>query len=109
MDKNIEMTMLYDIYGKLLTTKQQQIFEEYYLYNLSLREIAQNREISYQGVRDSIKSSENMLKNFEDKIHMYDLLERVDKAYNLCDTKDLNEKRDEIKKLLKDEDDIDVW
>ncbi len=108
MDKNIEMTMLYDIYGKLLTTKQQQIFEEYYLYNLSLREIAQNREISYQGVRDSIKSSENMLKNFEDKIHMYDLLERVDKAYNLCDTKDLNEKRDEIKKLLKDEDDIDV-
>lgn len=108
MDKNIEMTMLYDIYGKLLTTKQQQIFEEYYLYNLSLREIAQNREISYQGVRDSIKSSESMLKNFEDKIHMYDLLERVDKAYNLCDTKDLNEKRDEIKKLLKDEDDIDV-
>ncbi len=108
MDKSIEMTMLYDIYGKLLTTKQQQIFEEYYLYNLSLREIAQNREISYQGVRDSIKSSENMLKNFEDKIHMYDLLERVDKAYNLCDTKDLNEKRDEIKKLLKDEDDIDV-
>ena len=108
MDKSIEMTMLYDIYGKLLTTKQQQIFEEYYLYNLSLREIAQNREISYQGVRDSIKSSENMLKNFEDKIHMYDLLERVDKAYNLCDTKDLNEKRDAIKKLLKDEDDIDV-
>lgn len=108
MDKSIEMTMLYDIYGKLLTIKQQQIFEEYYLYNLSLREIAENRKISYQGVRDSIKSSENMLKNFEDKIHMHDLLERVEMAYNLCDTKDLNSKRDEIKKLLKDEDDIDV-
>lgn len=108
MDKSIEMTMLYDIYGKLLTIKQQQIFEEYYLYNLSLREIAENRKISYQGVRDSIKSSESMLKNFEDKIHMHDLLERVEMAYNLCDTKDLNSKRDEIKKLLKDEDDIDV-
>lgn len=108
MDKSIEMTLLYDIYGKLLTNKQQQIFEEYYLYNLSLREIAENRKISYQGVRDSIKSSENMLKNFEDKIHMFELLQRVEKAYNLCDTKDLNLKKDEIKKLLKDEVDIDV-
>lgn len=108
MDKNIEMTMLYDIYGKLLTTKQQQIFEEYYLYNLSLREIAENRKISYQGVRDSIKSSESMLKNFEDKIHMHDLLKRVEMAYSLCNTKDLNSKRDDIIKLLKDEDDIDV-
>lgn len=108
MDKSIEITLLYDIYGKLLTNKQQQIFEEYYLYNLSLREIAENRKISYQGVRDSIKSSENMLKNFEDKIHMLELLGRVEKAYNLCDTKDLNLKRDEIKKLLKDEVDIDV-
>lgn len=108
MDKSIEITLLYDIYGKLLTNKQQQIFEEYYLYNLSLREIAENRNISYQGVRDSIKSSENMLKNFEEKIHMLELLERVDKAYNLCDTKDLNLKRDEIKKLLRDEVDIDV-
>ena len=39
MDKNVEFSMLYDIYGKLLTKKQQEIFEEYYLYNLSLREI----------------------------------------------------------------------
>ncbi|MDO4283577.1 MAG: sigma factor-like helix-turn-helix DNA-binding protein [Clostridia bacterium] len=108
MEKNVKMTLLYDIYGKLLTNRQQEIFTEYYLYNLSLREIAENRNISYQAVRDSVKSSENMLENFEEKIHMFDLLERIDKAYNLCDSKDLNEKRNEIKKLLKDEDDIDV-
>ena len=102
IDKNVKITLLYDIYGKLLTARQQEIFEEYYLYNLSLREIAQNREISYQAVRDSIKSSENMLKNFDEKIHMFDLLERIDKAYSLCDSKDLNEKRNELKRLLKD-------
>ena len=44
MDKSVEFTMLYEIYGKLLTKKQQEIFEEYYLYNLSLREIAENKK-----------------------------------------------------------------
>lgn len=106
MDKNIKITFLYDIYGKLLTDRQQEIFEEYYLYNLSLREIAENRKISYQAVRDSIKSSEKMLENFENKIHMLNLTLRVNKAYELCNAKDLNEKREEIKKILKDEADI---
>ena len=65
MENNIKYTMLYDIYGKLLTSKQQAIFEEYYIYNLSLREIADNKKISYQAVRDSIKSSEKMLEEYE--------------------------------------------
>ena len=50
MEENIKFSMLYDIYGELLTKKQQDIFEEYYLYNLSLREIAKNKEISYQEI-----------------------------------------------------------
>ena len=45
MEENIEITLLYDIYGKLLTAKQQEIFESYYLYNLSLREIDENKNI----------------------------------------------------------------
>ena len=106
MDKNVEFSMLYDIYGELLTKKQQEIFEEYYLYNLSLREIAENKEISYQAVRDSIKSSENTLLNFEKVTHTLALIERMDKAYNLCDSEDLNKKRQQLKKLLKSEDDI---
>ena len=85
MDENVEFTMLYDIYGKLLTKKQQEIFEEYYLYNLSLREIAENKNISYQAVRDSIKSSEVTLKNFENVTHTLDLLVKMKKAYNLCE------------------------
>ena len=83
MDKNIEMVMLYEIYGKLLTVKQQSIFEEYYLYNLSLREIAENKKISYQAVRDSIKSSEIMLKNFENTIGMKEMVKKVEKALEI--------------------------
>lgn len=105
MDENIRLTMLYDIYGKLLTKKQQEIFEEYYLYNLSLREIAVNKKISYQAVRDSIKSSEEALNSFDKNINMLSFKNRLQKIYKLCkDEKDLNLKREEILNLSSEED-----
>lgn len=102
MENNIKITLLYDIYGKLLTLKQQQIFEEYYLFNLSLREIAENKKISYQAVRDSIKTSEVMLENFEKKVKMHDLVKKVDKVIKMCENKDdINFDKNEILLLLK--------
>ncbi len=109
MEENIEYTILFDIYGELLTDHQKEIFSEYYLYNLSLREIAQNHHISYQAVRDSIKSSENLLKKFDSKLEMASLLDKLRKIYEMCQSeKDLNKVRDEIIELLKSEVDIDV-
>ncbi|MDD3303874.1 MAG: DNA-binding protein [Clostridia bacterium] len=101
MEDNIEITLLYDIYGKLLTEKQQEIFENYYLYNLSLREIAENKKISYQAVRDSIKSSEAMLRNFEEKVEMLTLVKRVQKARSICEKTDINKYKKELLELLK--------
>ena len=102
MDKNIELVMLYEIYGNLLTQKQQAIFEEYYLYNLSLREIAENKKISYQAVRDSIKSSEAMLNSFENTIGMKSMVEKVEKALEFIEQEDnIQDKKDELIKILK--------
>lgn len=92
MEKSIELTFLYDIYGKLLTEKQRDIFELYYLSDLSLREIAENKNISYQAVRDSIKTSENMLKGFEDVVGMHKCKNRLNDVYELCvSERDLNQ------------------
>jgi predicted DNA-binding protein YlxM (UPF0122 family) len=102
MEKNIEFTILYDIYGKLLTDKQQQIFELYYLSDLSLREVAQNLNISYQAVRDSIKTSENMLFNFESKVGMLKLKEKINSIYNECVSKKANVKYNDIISKLND-------
>ena len=99
MENNIKYSMLYDIYGKLLTKKQQSIFEEYYLYNLSLREIADNKKISYQAVRDSIKTSLNMLDECESKIGMFALKDKIKKV---C-SKD-NFDKNEILKILSEDD-----
>ncbi len=102
MENNIKFTMLYDIYGKLLTKKQQDIFEEYYLYNLSLREVALNKNISYQAVRDSIKTSEEMLEEYESKIGMLDLKNKVSKIEDLLNKNKVN--KEEILKILSEDD-----
>ena len=95
MDENVLLTLLYDTYGKLLTKKQQEIFEEYFLFNLSLREIAQNRNISYQGVRDSIKTSENMLKLFDEKLSVRDI-EKLMKSFSKEEKKKKEENKNQF-------------
>ena len=69
MDKNIKLSMLLDIYGKLLTEKQFDAVDFYYNQNLSLGEIAENEGITRQGVRKNLLEGEKNLLDFEDKLH----------------------------------------
>ena len=66
-----ESARLFDFYGPLLTEKQQAIFKLYYYDDLSLGEIAQELNISRQAVYDIIKRTENLLKNYEDKLQLW--------------------------------------
>ena len=68
MDKKVEISMLCEIYGKLLTEKQLDIMDNYYNLDLSLSEIADNEGITRQAVRDIIKKGENKLFEFEEKL-----------------------------------------
>ena len=49
MNKDLNMSILLDLYGELLTEKQRDVLELYYNDDLSLAEIAQQYEISRQG------------------------------------------------------------
>ena len=68
MEKNLQLIDLYEVYGKMLTEHMQDIFEQYYYSDLSLREIALNNNISYQAVNDSIKKSQKQLLEYEKNI-----------------------------------------
>ena len=65
MNKNLAMSDLLDIYGELLTDKQREMLELYYNDDLSLAEIAEQYEISRQGVHDSIRRGEEALEEYE--------------------------------------------
>ena len=68
MDKKVEISILCEIYGKLLTEKQLNILDNYYNLDYSLSEIAENEGITRQAVRDIIKKGENKLFEFEEKL-----------------------------------------
>ena len=61
MEKNVEISILCDLYGKLLTQKQFDFLNDYYNNDLSLSEIAENNQITRQAVRDIIKKGEKKL------------------------------------------------
>ena len=63
----LEMTLLFDYYGELLTERQRQCFDLRYNQDLSLSEIAQELNVSRQGVYDNISRAEALLRNMEEK------------------------------------------
>ena len=65
----IEMGLLLDVYGPLLTEKQRDLVDFYYNEDLSLGEIAENLGISRQGVRDGLLHAEEALRSYEEKLH----------------------------------------
>ena len=77
MAENLEVTMLFDIYGGMLTKKQQDFIGYYYDDDLSLAEIAENEGITRQGVRDAIKRAEAQLFAFEEQLGLQARLEKL--------------------------------
>ncbi|MBQ3096018.1 MAG: hypothetical protein IJC53_06275 [Clostridia bacterium] len=59
---------LFDIYGPLLSARQQEVFSLRYTEDLSLAEIAETLSISRQGVRDAILHAEETLLRAEDRL-----------------------------------------
>ena len=64
-DDTLQMTMLFDFFGDLLTEKQREYFDLYHNEDLSLSEIAEKAGISRQGVYDIIRRAEKSLEEFE--------------------------------------------
>ena len=68
MPKDMNISLLFDFYGEILTEKQQDVIDYYYNDDLSLAEISEHLGITRQGVRDSIKRAEATLLEMEDKL-----------------------------------------
>ncbi len=80
MEKIVEQGLLYDFYGSLLTDHQKQVYEAAVYEDMSLREIAEEFQITYQGVHDLLKRCDKILLGYESKLH---LLEKYSKEKKL--------------------------
>lgn len=66
----LEITLLYDFYGELLTSKQKEIFELYYFNDYSLSEISSEYNISRQAILDTIRRSEKSIMRYEQTLSL---------------------------------------
>lgn len=104
IEKVLEISMLYDFYGELLTDKQKDVIELYYNDDLSLGEISETLGISRQGVYDMIKRSEKQLHRYEERLGLVGKFNmqksKVVEAYKLLQDIDDDGNLQKIKSLL---------
>ena len=93
-EKYLNISILLDFYGDILTDRQKEMIDMYYNNDLSLSEIAQNFSISRQGVRSVIKKGEDILSEMEEKLHLAArFVEVQEKSENIASAlSDLNDK-----------------
>ena len=68
MDQIAATSILFDIYGGLLTEKKREVMMLYHEENLSLSEIAEEQGVSRAAVHDALKSAEKNLRDYETKL-----------------------------------------
>lgn len=68
MEELFEISLLLDFYGQLITRRQYEVLDLHYNSDYSLGEIAQNLNISRQGVYDNIKRGRAALAEMEQKL-----------------------------------------
>lgn len=88
IEKKIEYATLFDVYGSLLTKKQQDILSYYFFEDLSYNEIADLQGISKQAIHDTINKAIKKLNHYEENIGYLRLKEEYDTLINRSDSEE---------------------
>ena len=68
LEQRLYLAQLYDIYGPLLTDKQQRCLEMHLLEDFSMSEIGESLQVSRQAVYDILHRSEQIMAEYETKL-----------------------------------------
>lgn len=95
IEKMVEIGLLFEQYKDLLTDKQREMVSLYYEEDYSLGEISENLNVSRQGIYDTLKRSEKILKDYDNKLNLIYKLQEQEKF-----VKDIVDKIVDIKQDL---------
>lgn len=96
MKELLYYTMLYDIYGSLLTEKQRTYFEEYYFKNLSLSELASIYNISRNAIHKQLKETIKRLETYEENLKLSKKNKMLEELIKNTSDKELKRKLQEV-------------
>ncbi|MEB3024700.1 MULTISPECIES: YlxM family DNA-binding protein [unclassified Parvimonas] len=80
MEKIVEIAVLFDYYGKLLSEKQYNVVDQHCNEDLSLREIAELNGISKQGISDILSRAEKKLRFYEDELKLISKFDKINSS-----------------------------
>ena len=84
MEKRVELSLLMDFYGPLLTAHRRQVLEMYLNEDMGLQEIAETLGISRQGVHEAVKTASNQLVKYEETLGIAKRYMGIRKEVAIC-------------------------
>ncbi len=96
LEDKIRMNSLYDIYKGLLTEKQQNYFEYYFLQDYSLSEIGEILNVSRNAVHMQVKNVISHLENFEKHLRILEKNQKRNKILSEIKEKNISEEIDKL-------------
>ena len=84
MEKRVELSLLMDFYGPLLTQHRREVVRLYCDEDLSLQEIADQMGISRQGAHDALKAASAQLMRFETILGLADRYQKIGREIKRC-------------------------
>lgn len=96
MEEHIYYNSLFDCYSDLLTDKEKDCFMDYYEEDLSISEIAINKNISRSAVHKKVKTVIEKLEEYENILHLYEMKKSLTSLLNNNDISDIHLKIEEI-------------
>ncbi len=77
MEEFVYLSILFDIYGNLLTEKQQVYFKCYYEDNLTMQEIADDYNVSKNAISKQIDIIKEKLLDYESKLKIKEKKDKI--------------------------------
>ena len=96
MGKDLIYSELYEVYKNLLTENQSEVFNLYYLCDLSLGEISEIKKISRQGVNDTLNKTRELLLDYEEKLGLLTMKRKASVLRGEIKDENLIKKLDDI-------------
>ena len=101
MEEKVKISILLEIYGKLLTEKQYEFMDYYYNKDLSLSEIADNNNITRQAVNTILIKSKKKLEGFEKDLQFMQKQKKIKEQINELEETKLEKEQKKIIESLK--------
>ena len=103
LEKSFFVNELFDIYGSLLSSRQQRMIDLYYRMDLSLSEIASQENISRNGVYDALKKGIASLEDYENQLNVLKNRKRRERKISLLEQEMAPDVYRKIVAILKEE------